>query len=242
MNIVKHLPYPMKVIIRTILHFSGRYARKSYSQEGEDILLSRFIESQKHGFYVDIGAHHPSRCSNTYLFYKRGWRGINIDAMPGSMGPFRIARPRDINLEMAVSDHKGKIIFHSFKEPLYNSADPDIAASRREAFKEPGGQSNTHEVQADSLRSILDEYLPAGTEIDFLSIDIEGLDVKALQSNDWEKYRPKYILVEILGESIMSLPNTEAFRFLNKVGYEPVAKLVHTVVFRKKSMGRLNHF
>ena len=56
-----------------------------YSQEGEDMILGKIFSGQKHGFYVDVGAHHPLRFSNTYLFYLKGWRGINIDAMPGSM-------------------------------------------------------------------------------------------------------------------------------------------------------------
>ena len=57
----------------------------SFSQEGEDLVLARIFEGKKNGFYVDIGAHHPTRFSNTHYFYRRGWSGINIDAMPGSM-------------------------------------------------------------------------------------------------------------------------------------------------------------
>ena len=79
-----------------------RFATKSYSQEGEDLLLRRIFEHQKNGFYVDVGAHHPFRFSNTYLLYKCGWRGINIDAMPGSMRLFRRFRARDINIECGV--------------------------------------------------------------------------------------------------------------------------------------------
>ena len=70
-----------------------------YSQNGEDLILNRFLENKKNGFYIDIGAHHPIRFSNTYLFYKKGWRGINIDAMPGSMDLFNKIRSRDINIE-----------------------------------------------------------------------------------------------------------------------------------------------
>ena len=54
------------------------YAQRSYAQEGEDLLLERILGKQGKGFYVDVGAHHPVRFSNTFLFYKRGWRGINI--------------------------------------------------------------------------------------------------------------------------------------------------------------------
>src|SRR5690554_6253894 len=79
------------------------FSRKSYSQEGEDILLEKLFEGKNDGFYVDVGAHHPRRFSNTYLLYRRGWRGINIDAMPGSMAEFRRLRGRDINLEIPIS-------------------------------------------------------------------------------------------------------------------------------------------
>jgi hypothetical protein len=74
----------------------------SYAQEGEDMVLRRIFEDQPLGFYVDVGAHHPVRFSTTYFFYRRGCRGINIDATPGSMDAFRRLRPRDINLEVAI--------------------------------------------------------------------------------------------------------------------------------------------
>ena len=63
----------------------------SYSQQGEDMILKSLFQDHQSGFYVDVGAHHPSRFSNTYFFYLRGWRGINIDAMPGSMAAFPAA-------------------------------------------------------------------------------------------------------------------------------------------------------
>ena len=87
----------------------GGYWLKSYSQEGEDIILARIFGKQQNGFYVDVGAHHPYRFSNTYFFYKRGWKGINIDAMPGSMKIFNKYRPRDKNIEAGISDTKKKI-------------------------------------------------------------------------------------------------------------------------------------
>ena len=73
---------------KTILKYFpiDRYlSLKSYSQEGEDMVLRSFFEGQKNykGFFVDVGAHHPYRFSNTLHFYKKGWRGINIDPQPG---------------------------------------------------------------------------------------------------------------------------------------------------------------
>ena len=84
------------------------------------MILNRFFERKRNGFYVDVGAHHPKRFSNTYTFYKKGWRGVNIDAMPGSMEKFKKIRPRDINLEFAISNKNGTLVYHMFNEPALN--------------------------------------------------------------------------------------------------------------------------
>lgn len=73
------------------------------------MILSRFFEQKRTGFYVDVGAHHPTRFSNTYLFYLRGWHGVNVDAMPGSMAEFRRLRPRDLNIEALISSTPGEL-------------------------------------------------------------------------------------------------------------------------------------
>ena len=83
-----------------------QYFVKSYSQEGEDMILRRLFERKDKGVYIDVGAHHPKKFSNTYYFYKKGWSGINLDAMPGSMLRFDKVRPRDLNIETAISDTK----------------------------------------------------------------------------------------------------------------------------------------
>lgn len=241
MEIKKYIPANMLFAIRLILHKIGRYGRIYYSQEGEDFVMARLLGFENSGFYVDIGAHHPSRFSNTYYFYKRGWRGINIDAWPGSMRLFRVTRPRDINLELAVSDKKGTIEFHIFKEPLLNSASKDLAEKRRAILKEERSPSNVFEVDADTLSSILERNLPPNTPIDFLSVDVEGLDLSVLQSNDWDRFRPKYVLVEVLGETITSLASTDIYEFMKSIGYEAMSKLMHTVIFRDKSLGQINY-
>ena len=101
--------------------------KKSWSQEGEDQILRRIFEGQRIGFYVDVGAHHPKRFSNSYLFYKRGWHGINIDAMPGSMRVFDATRPRDINLEMGIGLSIGQLDYYVFDEPAFNRFSKEIS-------------------------------------------------------------------------------------------------------------------
>jgi hypothetical protein len=94
-TVAKLLPNNIKGALKQF-HIFQDFSTRSYAQEGEDLLLARCLAYRDMGFYVDIGAHHPKRFSNTYLFYRRGWCGINIGAMPGSMSQFRRVRPRDI--------------------------------------------------------------------------------------------------------------------------------------------------
>lgn len=97
------------------------YSNVSYSQEGEDLILQRIFNYKNNGFFIYVGAHHPTRFSNTFLFYLKGWRGINIDAMPGSMKPFNRLRPGDINIECAISDKQEELSYYIFNEPALNT-------------------------------------------------------------------------------------------------------------------------
>src|ERR1700733_13651528 len=96
----------LNTVNRLRTHRINRRGIRSHSQEGEDrVLASLLLKAHggilpSSGFYVDVGAHDPFRFSNTYFFYRRGWSGINIDAMPGSMRRFISHRPRDLNLEL----------------------------------------------------------------------------------------------------------------------------------------------
>ena len=101
-------------------------ANLCYSQNGEDLILNRFLENKEKGFFIDVGAHHPIRFSNTYLFYKKGWSGINIDAMPGSMTKFNKIRPKDINIEKGVGIKNDKLIFYQFNERPSQKTNTDI--------------------------------------------------------------------------------------------------------------------
>ena len=100
--------YRIKLYLNLFRH---RFFKKGYyySKNREDLFLSNYFKKKPKGRYIDIGAYHPYRSSNTYLLYKKGWSGINIDLSKTSIDLFKIARPRDINLNFAISNKKGKV-------------------------------------------------------------------------------------------------------------------------------------
>ena len=207
------------------------FTTKIYSQEGEDIILSEFFPNKTDGFYVDVGAHHPMRFSNTHMFYKKGWRGINIDAMPGSMKAFERKRPRDINLEIGVSGKEGEMTFYMFDDPALNGFSMEISKDRDknsnfEIIEE-------RKIKTYPLSKILDKYLPKDQKIDFMSIDVEGLDMMVLESNDWKRYSPRYLLVECIGDTVEDIMQDKIYRFLSEKGYKIVGKTYRTLILRK---------
>jgi FkbM family methyltransferase len=206
------------------------FSQDCLSQEGEDLILNRIFDGRETGFFVDVGAYHPVRYSNTYILYRRGWRGINIDATPGSITNFNMVRPEDINIEALISSDEGESTFYMFDEGALNTASRDVAAKRR--TNDPNYRSiGTAVVHRRRLSSILDEHLPVDTVIDFIDIDVEGSEIDVLRSNDWKRYRPRVVLLEQLETTIDKMPHHESTIFLKSVGYTPAYKLFNTSIF-----------
>jgi FkbM family methyltransferase len=206
------------------------FGKTSFSQEGEDILLSRIFEDRETGFYVDIGAHHPQRFSNTMFFYQKGWRGINIDALPGSMEAFRKERPEDINLEIAVSDKVEELRFYIFNDLALSTFSRTLA----EEYKQKDEYSVAGEILLKTCRleDIFIEHLLPGQRIDFMSVDVEGFEINVLKSNNWKIYRPQVILTEFLEFDFNNFPDTELYCFMKNNGYSFFAKTRNTVIFK----------
>ncbi len=205
---------------------AGAFASVSFSQEGEDLLLRRFFPDRDHGFFVDVGAHHPIRFSNTWRLYLRGWNGINIDATPGSMELFMRLRPRDINMECAVSERSESLRFHLFKEKALNTFDSSLAANY---VKHGWEMLGTLELCPRPLAGILAECLPPGRKIDFMSVDVEGEELAFLSSYDGSKSRPASLALEILAPPWSELFSHPVIVFLAKYNYLPISRLFNSV-------------
>lgn len=230
--IKQFVPGPFKNAIKRALDFLtwDQWMNRSWSQEGEDMVLRRIFEGKMEGFYIDVGAHHPKRFSNTYFFYRRGWSGINIDAMPRSMQLFNKWRPRDINLEMGVAQASGTLDFYVFNEPALNGFSADLSRERDKA-SDSYRVKEVIKVDVSPLSEVLSKYLHK-QEIDFLSVDVEGLDLDVLKSNDWSRYRPRIVLVELLESSLHGLENNPVTEFMKESGYALYGKQVNTVFFK----------
>lgn len=227
------IPANIKTKLRQFIidRFDG-YSIKSYSQEGEDMILRRIFENKGTGFYVDVGAHHPQRFSNTYFFYKNGWRGINIDARPGSMDQFNKLRPRDINIEAAIAREQRELTYYMFNDPALNTFDENLSASRN---REPYKLIGTKHIVTQRLDQVLHRHLPRGQAIDFMTVDVEGLDLQVLESNDWNVFMPRYLLVENSNADMTELTTDAINGFMVEHNYLIIAKSLKTVIYKNRN-------
>lgn len=200
-----------------------------WGQSGEDAVLIRLFRNRRDGFYVDIGAHHPRKMSNTYLLHRHfGWSGINVDASTAAIAAFKAERPRDVNLLALVGAGDETVTFTEYRgNAARNTADPE----RIEMFKGKALKVKARTVMTPRpLASILDEHA-GGRRIDLLTVDIEGFDLQALQTNDWDRYRPEVICVEDF-DAVTGGP-TAISDYLGSVEFTRVSHCFDTSIYRK---------
>lgn len=207
--------------------FITDYATKTYSQEGEELILRKLFNPKKKGFYIDIGAHHPKRFSNTYYFYKKGWRGINIEARPGSKKLFDKVRPFDLNLEQAISSESKELKYYMFNEPALNGFSlPNVSNLKGHSTYKVIDEITLFTQRLDT---VLEQYKLSNQIIDFMSIDVEGLDYDVIISNNWDIYKPQVILIE---DPEFDFKNgSKICDFLESYNYKMIARTFNTSFF-----------
>ncbi|UKT64402.1 FkbM family methyltransferase [Pedobacter mucosus] len=198
----------------------GHFPQISYSRSGEDLIITELLGNKMTGFFIDVGAFHPRDYSNTYKFYLNGWTGINIDANQDIITKFDKERPRDINICAGVALEEEDKIFYKFNDDLSMS-------SFSTAFVENAIATSSLTlndkiiIKTKKLGQIL-ESCNITKQIDFMSVDVEGLDLDVLKSNNWEKFRPKVIVIEI-NCGFINIQASEIYKYTAALGYEPVA-------------------
>lgn len=185
------------------------YAELSFSSDGEDVHVRRHFKKRGvgQGLYVDIGCGYPHLISNTYALYCLGWRGLCVDPNPDFSGPWAYHRSRDRFLNVAVGDATGQTTFFRHQKNVGMSLIGPTQPSSRDY--DPGIAIPMERLDVIFTQHIQDQ------PIHFMNIDVEGVELAALQSNDWGRWRPQMILMEC-----------HDFDALNPLAKQPVSYLV----------------
>jgi len=178
----------------------------SYSQNYEDLIIDKYF-GKKIGSYVEIGAYHPTRLSNTYLFYKKGWRGTVIEPNPEVRNKFTEIRSGDKFLSIGVADKNNYLKYYKFLIPALNTFSKKNINKNHKII----GVEN---VEIKNVKDVINKYY------DYLSIDTEGFDKLILKNWPWKICKPKIICVEGETKSI-----------LTKIGYRVFAKTKDNTIF-----------
>ena len=216
---------------------------KSFTRYGLDLLLKHFFRDKKEGIYIDVGCFHPKLANNTYLLYKKGWRGINIDVDSHTIEIFNYLRPRDYNKQIAVSDKSGEVDLYFYHD---RSA---INTLSKETFDSRGGKSlDIKKIKSETLNSIIENSPFKGNKIDFLTIDVEGYEINVLKGFDINRYRPDIIILEFIDNTskeqefynnkIQNLINSEIYKYMSENNYSFVNWVGFDLVFISKDISK----
>ena len=193
--------------------------RLAYSHWGIDLIITKLLNSKNKGIYIDVGCHHPFLNNHSYLLYKSGWEGINIDIDYNSIDMFNFFRKSDVNIQTAVTDHKGEVdLFFYHNRAAKNTISKEFGSDAKEQKK----------INSDTLNNIIENSKFKNSKIDFVSIDVEGNEMNVLNGFNLKKYKPKLILLEFIlpnkkefyEKGINEITNSEVYKFLIKNEYK----------------------
>jgi FkbM family methyltransferase len=216
------------------------FTKKIYfSFSGVDLILQNIFMKQNDGLYIDVGCQHPIKNNNTYLLYKKGWKGINVDLDKDNIKLFNSARPEDYNVNKALSSEikNVELYFYHKKSPI-NTIDKKTSEFQKAKV------SSIRNITTDTLNNIISNTKYKDCCIDLLSIDVEGHELQVLKGFNLTKYRPKVIVVEYLDLNVSKLEiknltlkdviDSEIYKYLSSNGYILVNSIYCDLVFINK--------
>ncbi len=232
---------PLVWAIRKFKYNASDNHRISYSQSGEDLIIRQIFTALglDRITYLDLGANHPTRFSNTYLFYSNGSSGVCVEPDPTAQPLFRKWRGRDMLLTCGVGLEEGEADFYIMTTNTLSTFSKEEA----ERYQGYGSQKITRVVKLPlkPVNAILEQYFEKCPNL--ISLDIEGMDFQILQSLDLDKWRPEVFCIETLTytEDKTERKLEEIMEYMQSRDYLVYGDtFINTVFVDKKSWQRRN--
>lgn len=232
-----------KIIYFLFQRFNLRKFKRNFTVSGIDLLLENFFNNLgiKNGVYIDVGCNHAFINNNTYLLHRNGWKGINIDLDYHFIDMFNFFRPNDFNKQIAISDKVEEVEMYFYhNKSAINTLSKEMHILRGENSKE------IKRIKTNTLNNIISNSPFSNSNINFLSIDVEGYEMNVLKGFDLKRYCPEIITVEYIdrtmkkqefyNQSINNIVNSNLCFYLKNNNYDLVNIIDSDLVFVNKKL------
>ena len=225
--------YLRKLYIFYNIFLRNRKFLKKGTQFGEDEYILNLFEKNYKGKFLDVGCYHPTRHNNTYLMYKNGWSGINIDLNPFTIELFNFMRPRDLNINIGISDSEDeKKLFFIDELNTQNTLDENQLNFLKNHHNIKEHEIIEKKIRTKNLDKILTEH--KFFNIDFMNLDIEGYELNVLKTINFEKIKIKYLCVEMIDHNQKSIENNQKIKnILLQNNYELIKNFSYNYIYKK---------
>jgi FkbM family methyltransferase len=157
------------------------------------------------GYFVEAGAYDGFIQSNTYWFERfRGWRGVMVEPVPHLFARARRQRrgAHVVNCALVPEGHRDSMVTLSYGGLMSTVRGAKGGGEEELAHVTAGDMFGLDDVAyevtapARTLTSVLEEA-GAPADVDLLSLDVEGFEVNVLRGLDLERFRPRFLLIEM---------------------------------------------
>jgi FkbM family methyltransferase len=224
------------------LSLALRYMRGSCSQEGEDMLLERFHLLPRIGTYIDIGAGHPFRWSNTARLYRKGWSGTLVEPDPTRAALLKRFRRRDRVVQALVGVPTATAAMAIYDDANYNTVDRGLIAERAEHGLRPVSEITASSTTLSLIQS--ETAARFASPISLICVDTEGTDLAVLKSGCWDDalLRPLIVVAEILDVAdIRDLVDHPLIGFMESHDFVLTSRMKESVVLVDRVACKCDH-
>ena len=220
--------------------YYNKYSKKSFSISNVDLIIERIFSNLNHGIYLDIGCNHPIKYNNTYLLFKKGWKGINVDLDSESIKQFNLMRKNDHNVNVLVTskDNEEKNLYFYHTRSAINTISKDLVEKRENKPKK------IKKLKGMSINTIIDNSPFQNEKINLLSIDIENYEFEALKEFNFDKYNVDVIVsevtdidsfkLELYNNSLKKITDSKIYELLTRNNYKLINWVNSDLVFVNK--------
>lgn len=162
-----------------------------YSQNNEESFITEYFKD-KTGKFIDIGAYHVFKFSNTRALYERGWSGVLVEPAPANykaIADHYKDDPRIEVLNVAIGETSGEIDF-------YETGDAVSTSDEAHMNKWAAAGVAFNKIKVPQI-NVIDFMNNNCNDVDFLSVDTEATNLALFRATPgWVFDQIKMICIE----------------------------------------------